>query len=559
MCRLAVTGIAMAILHVGTAQTVQQGTPVFRTQTRLLELSVVVQDANGHLVKDLKQEDFEIFDNGVKQDIRLFRLEEYGTSSIEPNTDSSESWSESRPGILSNRPVAESAPPNPPTVLVIDAANTWSPGSMAWADLVYARKEVIRFLQRLHPENRIGIYIVGSQRLWIVREYNQTCAAVLDRLKEWKEEGTKPRRQKYNDVWTEFAVHIGHFDPYTARELQRSQFGKGAVPSPGDFGTLGVIAAIGRHLEAVPGRKNVILVSGTAFLPTDHKNQITALRDIIARNISVYTIDPAGLAPYALDASFVIPSSVTAFSSGRGDLAVQQCLAAAYASKRESMMYLQTSLTDFAETTGGRVFVNTNDVMGAIQKSFEDSQVSYTLGYYPNNRRAGEFHTLRVKARGNRSLTLRHRNGYFDPSPPSTDPERHYRELEQLVWSPVDSSVIELTAGIQPMPGKGAYAVGLRIGVGDLSVSLADDRHTARIEILVAQLDSAGNEYEPQLQTLQLNLKPGSWEEALAAGFAHRVAIKLNPKSLSVRVVVRDLETGDAGTLTIPARAFAVH
>ena len=97
----------------------------------------------------------------------------------------------------------------------------------------------------------------------------------------------------------------------------------------------------------------------------------------------------------------------------------------------------------------------------------------------------------------------------------------------------------------------------LRIGVGDLAVSLADDRHTARIEILVlAQRDSAGKEYEPQLQTIQLNLKPSSWEEALAEGFVHRVAIKLNPKALSIRVVVRDLETGDAGTLTIPARVF---
>ena len=192
MCRLAVTAVTMAILHyVAAAQTVQQGTAVFRTQSRLLELSVVVKDATGRPVKDLKQEDFEIFDNGEKQDIRLFRLEEYGTSSIEPNTDSTENRSESQPGMLSNRPVMESALPNPPTVLVIDAADTWSIGSMTWADLVYARKQVIRFLERLHPENRIGIYIIGSQRFWIVREYNQTCAAVLDRLEEWKEEGTR--------------------------------------------------------------------------------------------------------------------------------------------------------------------------------------------------------------------------------------------------------------------------------------------------------------------------------------------------------------------------------
>ena len=168
---------------------------------------------------------------------------------------------------------------------------------MTWADLVYARKQVIRFLERLHPENRIGIYIIGSQRFWIVREYNQTCAGGLDRLKEWKEEGTRRPRQRYNDVWTEFAVRVGHLDPSTARELHRSQFGKGAVLSPVDSGTLGVIAAIGATLKQSPAVRTSFWFQGRHFCPTDHKTQLTVLREIIARNISVYTIDPGGLAP----------------------------------------------------------------------------------------------------------------------------------------------------------------------------------------------------------------------------------------------------------------------
>ena len=53
----------------------QPQTPVFRSGTEIVDLYVTVTDQNGRLVPSLLQEDFEIFDEGVLQEIVLFENE----------------------------------------------------------------------------------------------------------------------------------------------------------------------------------------------------------------------------------------------------------------------------------------------------------------------------------------------------------------------------------------------------------------------------------------------------------------------------------------------------
>src|SRR6185369_11660505 len=47
----------------------QQEKPTFRVQVDLVTNDVVVRDDKGNFVPDLKQDDFEIYEDGVKQDI----------------------------------------------------------------------------------------------------------------------------------------------------------------------------------------------------------------------------------------------------------------------------------------------------------------------------------------------------------------------------------------------------------------------------------------------------------------------------------------------------------
>lgn len=57
-----------------------EGPAVFRTDTRLVVLPVTVVDKNGHLVTNLPRNAFQVFENGVQQQIKVFRREDVPVS-----------------------------------------------------------------------------------------------------------------------------------------------------------------------------------------------------------------------------------------------------------------------------------------------------------------------------------------------------------------------------------------------------------------------------------------------------------------------------------------------
>src|SRR5271157_560762 len=358
---IAITAALVPVI--GAIAQAPQPSVTLRVNTQLVEVSVVVKDGHGTPVTDLKQSDFELYDKGKRQEIRVFQIESHPLVGQPTPVPAPEESRLTTAGRFTNRMPAEPGAPNAPTVLLIDAANTWDIKRMTWQDLVYARDQVIQFLRQVRPEDRLGIYLMGADRFWVLREYNQSCAELLERLASWTgtpEPGSAA--EKLPDVWTEFAVHFAHVDDETAKAIHRSQFytpdsfGSSALPEEsaslpkkhqgvasqdalgqeaptppvsglraapaeakqgayifaGQNHPIEVLAGVANHLASVPGRKNVILISGKMFLPAQFQDQVKALRTIIQDGVAVYAIDPGGLAPYTLDASFVIPSKVTA-------------------------------------------------------------------------------------------------------------------------------------------------------------------------------------------------------------------------------------------------------
>ena len=67
------TALIAALAGVVAAQTQQTAQdPVFRVDVQLVRLLATVNDRNGQPVGGLEKTDFEILDNGVKQEIALF-------------------------------------------------------------------------------------------------------------------------------------------------------------------------------------------------------------------------------------------------------------------------------------------------------------------------------------------------------------------------------------------------------------------------------------------------------------------------------------------------------
>jgi VWFA-related protein len=66
-----------------------------------------------------------------------------------------------------------------------------------------------------------------------------------------------------------------------------------------------------------------------------------------------------------------------------------------------------------AENTGGRAFYNTNDIQHAIRDAVDDSEVTYTLGFYADtNALDARFHKLKVLV-NRKHVEVRYRKGYM--------------------------------------------------------------------------------------------------------------------------------------------------
>jgi VWFA-related protein len=71
--------IAVAALA-GAALTAQEQDPVFRSDTRLVVLHATVVDKNGHLITTLPQGAFQVYEDGVQQQVKMFKREDIPVS-----------------------------------------------------------------------------------------------------------------------------------------------------------------------------------------------------------------------------------------------------------------------------------------------------------------------------------------------------------------------------------------------------------------------------------------------------------------------------------------------
>jgi len=111
----------------------------------------------------------------------------------------------------------------------------------------------------------------------------------------------------------------------------------------------------------------------------------------------------------------------------------------------------QESMQELASRTGGRVYINTNDLKNAIRDAVEDSQVTYTLGFYPvNEKYDGKFHEIKLEVPERSGLNLRYRKGYFDIAEQPQDANERKAALRDAVWSPIDATALGLTVDVKP-------------------------------------------------------------------------------------------------------------
>jgi VWFA-related protein len=527
----------------------KEETPVLRVATRLVQVNVIVQDKKGEPVADLTRDDFVLLEQGKEQPIRIFSVE---------SSRSLPTRAEPLPAdTFSNRLEHRTGVPTSVTVILLDGLNT------RFEDQAYAKDQIIKFLKQLQPQDRVALYTLGRE-LRILHDFTNDAQALLRSLGRYKgristeltaseppEPDTGP--SPLDDWLSEAGREI-------REAAQRMREGEQRIA---DFytinraqQTLKALEAIANHLSRIPGRKNLIWVSGSFpfsigldapygpdSAPRERRTfsletERTA-RALSSANLAIYPVDARGLV------------GLPTFSAERRTPGNTMSMMSSLRRTHDTMNIL-------AERTGGQAFYNTNNINGAIRRSIEDSRVTYVLGYYPTHGKwDGKFHEITVKVK-RPGLRIRHRRGYFAFAEHPIDDKERQAALRDAVWSPLDATALGVLVhiGTVKIQGTDQLEVTIYIDPRDITLAEKNGRWTGALDFLFLQRNAEGRELTGINDRADLQLKRETYEQVVKNGMKLTRHLELKPNAYQLRIVVRDQSTGALGSVNIPLSQF---
>jgi VWFA-related protein len=565
----------------------QEGGYSLKVTSRLVDVGVVAWDKKGRPVKDLNQTDFEIYDNGQKQEIRFFGEV---PSAIAPSTPatppglSPATPEESRSEIgFTNRTVTDATPATPSpengaTILLIDESH------IAWSDMNNARTQMIKFLGALPAGERVGLYTMTGLGFRVMAEVTTDHAALIARMKAFlptaqsvsqaQEEETR-NRQQFNEVHNVAdlnSVNGNHNDvPDAEQPIDPQLLSMGSNPARA---SLILLAQVARHISALSGHKSLVWVSSDNVF-AEWENQAVGI-DKSPKSIDSYALraqeamNDAHAAVYPFDVSQLEGAAITADMQHRNveltQAAADNAATAAAAGgpsqpsaagrnmspgritaeMSQDLHPVQGTIRQVAAATGGRVIRRSGDLAKELEEVVEDGHATYMLSFSPAGQADGQYHNITVRLTGRRGLTLRYRTGYIFQKEPSTLKER----FQQAVWRPMDVNEIAVAAKV--LPTNAGANIKITIAAGDLGMQQQAGRWMDKLDIFFIQRDDAGLHAQVEGRTLGLRLKPSTYQTLVTSGVPFEHSVQMRPGMASLRVLVVDENSGRMGSITIP-------
>ena len=541
--------------------------------TRLVDVGVVAVDKKGHPVTDLKPEDFEIFDNGRKQTLQFFSVASGVSADGSAKAPGHPSHAPDEP-VFSNRRVdiADAKPgaratEGSITIVLLD------PGNMAWADLTYARAEMLRFLRSLPATTLVGLYVMKAQGFQVLEEGTADHALLGSKLSQWMpsaqdlaraQELEQRSRQQFDNVLNPGDLQSvnGNIDtgPDTASPVDPQLRDNGSNPGRA---AMSILAAVARHLAAIPGHKDLVWVTSDNVLAdwTDGVVSVDQgskhIEGLVLRvqevmndaHVSVYPLDASQLETMAGDSSLKnsnieLSPSVTAPPPAQGG---GQAPGRITAEMQQNIHPIQSSIQEMAEATGGHVIRRSGDIVANLNGVVDDGRAAYLLGFTPDTPADNQYHLLTLKLAGRRGVTLRYRTGYEYTREPITLKDR----FQQAIWQPLD--VCEIAVSANPVPSSEGATLKLNIATNDLVLKRQGENWVDKLDVFLVQRDDEGGHARVTGQTLSLTLNPGTYETLLKEGIPFDQYIEKKPDTGSLRIVVVDENSGHMGSVTVPA------
>jgi len=602
----------------------------FKSTSRVVVEDVVVTDGKGRPVKGLRREDFQLAEDSKAQSVRSFEefpttpspLAHDGTATA-GNTATASSQTQ-KPSLPS--PPVNPLPPNiytnnnsggpetgSPTIIVLDLLNTPLP------DQQRAREQLISFIKKRPEASQMALCSLSSN-LRLIQGFTRDETTLVAAVKGKKGGVKAPPWQ--SDAGMERSVQLARDVALVAgtsqsiRALQRAQNTLDAQ-NAADLDvrmrfTLDAFTQLARYLSGIPGRKNLIWLSGSfplnifpnpdvsEYQPVtrNYEFQIKKATNLLAEaHVAVYPVSVKGVETQTMfNASNSGTYDPPAFAGSNGpshpgpstsiantaaSLPLSSRMERETREFRETVANEQATMEQVAADTGGKAFYNSNGIESAIETAVDEGSHYYTLSYTPTNKNYdGKFRKIKVGLE-QKGYHLAYRRGYYavDPDAGSKDtraPAQRVGVAAMQQGSPQSKQIVFATrvvpigkprkvegqAGIAAPKKKGGAATPVEMqhyGI-DYAVDAAGLRfgatpsgtYHAVLSFMITAFSDDDRLLASLVSTATSDLKPANYKDVMTEGFRLHQELDIPVDAVSLRLGVEDASSSHVGTLEIP-------
>ena len=496
--------------------------PTIRTTTREVILDVIARDKHHHAIADLRPEEIEVYEDGVKQKINAFRNVQ-GAEQLQ--TEREQAKVPSGPAAASK---ATSTPAQGPSTgsTALKELNFVSVvfAQIAPLNLEFAREAVLDFLQSdTLPNTYVTVYRL-DRTLSVVQPYTADKQSLIAAVNT----AAKGLNSK-SDIGSAANVVSGNIatiqaqaanilatpqtnaataqavistlmnpvpeilqDPLWARNaafqdvsvtLNNALIGQAKLAAGERFAdslssgmdAMDALRQLVRVQAKLPGRKVVLYLADGLSLPMDRRDAVDGVLSYANQmEVAFYAVDTRGLSiddpmaqPLAEQERTAAESSVNNVSARMGHQEGNDIALTLSSNK-------QLALQELAEATGGFAVTNTNQIAVPMQRVMEDIRTHYEVAYTPSDTNYdGHFRKIQVRI-ARPHVTVQTRSGYFALPQINGEPVQPYemKSLKSIDARPAPADFAYETALLRfrPKPAAVDYEMAFDIPAPNLRI-----------------------------------------------------------------------------------------